>query len=76
MGPVRITTESFTDGTVVATVTSRRTGKRFKVKGALESAVGSQDRFSNRYEVRFNGIRDTCELVIPDVYYVRIIPPN
>ena len=72
LGPVRVATDSYTDGTIVATVTSQEHRGRFKVRGTI-AALEPPHEHSDRWRETYNGETDIFEYYRPDYHYVRVI---
>ena len=73
LGPVHVTTDSYTDGTVVATVTSREHRGRFKVRGTIAALAPPQEH-SEHWRETYNGETDVFAYVLPDYYFIRVVP--
>ena len=72
MGPVRVATDSYTGGTIVATVTSLEHRSRFKVRGTI-AALEPLHEDSDRWRETYNGETDIFEYYRPDYHYVRVV---
>ena len=72
LGPVRITTDNYTDGAIVATVVPREHRGRFKVRGAIAALEPPQEH-SDRWRETYNGETDVCEYYRPDYHYFRVV---
>ncbi len=72
LGPVRVATDSYTDGTIVATVTSLEHRGRFKVRGTI-AALDPPEEHSGRWRETYNGETDVLAYVLPDYYHVRVV---